>query len=174
MHGNRLRRSVEFALQIETSHQVTVEVRRHATRVFHAHVQHEVLVHRRNAHLVSDVRRGTHVVPQFRRLHRRPRRVVEVLSIPTLRHSGTAVPHLPTVVIDLERQHRREHRRHRRRRCRHLTHLEHHRAHVHRQVPAGGVDPTVTARVVQHQRVDVVRRTEVGVVQTARHLERGV
>ena len=53
---DRLRARVEALRQVEARHQFAVEVHRHTACVLHAHVQHRVVLQRRNAHLVTLLR----------------------------------------------------------------------------------------------------------------------
>ena len=176
VHTHRLRFLSKLLLQVEARHQMTVEVGSHTASVLHSDIQNMIVLQRGNGHIVPDVRRRAHVIAQLCRLLRLPSSIIEVLLIPTHSHTLHAVPHLPTVVVDLEGQQRGEHGRHRGHSTRHLTHLEDHRVSIHRQVPAimiprRTISPTIAFRIVQLQRVDAMRKTPVGILQLVLHVE---
>ena len=131
VHTNRLRFLSKLLLQVETRHQMTVEVGSHTASVLHSDIQNMIVLQRGNEHLVSHIRRRAHVIAQLHRLLRLPSSIIEVLLIPTHSHTLHAVEHPPTVVLDLEGQQRGEHGRHRGHSTRHLTHLEDHRVSIH-------------------------------------------
>ena len=155
---------------------MTVEVGSHTASVLHSDIQNMIVLQRGNEHLVSHIRRRAHVIAQLHRLLRLPSSIIEVLLIPTHSHTLHAVPHLPTVVLDLEGQQRGEHGRHRGHSTRHLTHLEDHRVSIHRQVPASRVPsmdflPAIPFRIVQLQRVDAMRKTPARILQLVIQVE---
>ena len=174
VHFDRLGRRVPTVLQVEARHLIAVEVRDDAASVAHAHVQHVVLVDVGDSDGASHVHGGGFGGAEVRRLHRRPRGVVEVHSVPVVSHLIQLLVQLPRVVLDLEGNGGGEHGGDRSHARRHLTHVDDHRTDIHRDVVTGGVVPAVLERVVQHQRVDVVVQAEVRVVQTARHGEGAV
>ena len=73
-----LRARVKPLRQVEARHQSAIEVHSHTSSVLHAHVQHVVVLQRRNLHLTADVRRGSDVVAHRRRLHTLPLRIIKL------------------------------------------------------------------------------------------------
>ena len=124
-----------------------------------------VVLDGRNLHLAAHVGGGAHVLAEQRGLHGGPLRVVEVHGLPVVGRLRAVVLQLPVVVLDLEGQQRGEHGGHGGHLVRDLARLEDHRAHIHRQVVAGGVVPAVAVRIDELDGVDLVRQTEVSVVQ---------